>query len=245
MAASSRRNANWSRDETILLLDLYLRHPDAEARHPEVVALSDLLRNRARSDELFKTENFRNPVGIAMKLRNLAQQDPSFQRSGKAGLGHGNRLNAEVWALLANDPLALAEEVKRIRMGMTVSGDGPEAANPSRGPVPTFGSFEANRCDGPTELYILLLEGTEQWLAGQRPSLVGASFLKVGFSNDIERRLEELNVGLPMVLGLRWRRYWSMQLPSASDAYVIEQAVLRKVGELGGVDKLVDARLGG
>lgn len=42
MSAMRSRDQNlaWSRDETILLLDLYLRHPSAEARHPEVVALS-------------------------------------------------------------------------------------------------------------------------------------------------------------------------------------------------------------
>lgn len=46
---SRSRNPNWSRDETILLLDLHLRHPSADARHPEVAALSATLRSLAIS----------------------------------------------------------------------------------------------------------------------------------------------------------------------------------------------------
>lgn len=108
---SRDRNLAWSRDETILLLDLYLRQSSTEARHPEVAALSATLRDLARATGAPRPENFRNPIGIAMKLRNLAQQDPAFQRNGRAGLGHGSRLNAEVWDLLANDLVALAPEV--------------------------------------------------------------------------------------------------------------------------------------
>lgn len=50
MAQAGVRNADWSRDETILLLDLYLRHLEAEARYPEGAALLELRRDLARTD---------------------------------------------------------------------------------------------------------------------------------------------------------------------------------------------------
>lgn len=64
---SRDRNLAWSCDETILLLDLYLRHPSTEARHPKVAALSATLRDLVRATGAPRPENFRNPVGIAMK----------------------------------------------------------------------------------------------------------------------------------------------------------------------------------
>lgn len=229
MASSRGRNADWSREETILLLDLYLRHPNAEARHQEVAALSRLLRDLAGPPQ---ADNFRNPVGIAMKLRNLAQQDPAFHRTGKAGLGHGNRLNAEIWALLADDSIALAAEVQRIRGERLPRSDGHKAASPSKGPVPSFGSFGVSRADGETEVYVLILDGARERLA-QSPVPASADILKVGLSKDIQRRLGELNAGLPPILGIRWRLLWSTNLPSAVDAYEVEQMVLRSVHERG------------
>lgn len=227
MAPSAGRNADWSRDETILLLDLYLRHPEADARHPEVAALSELLRELAGEDGSSQAANFRNPVGIAMKLWNLAQQDPAFRRSGRAGLSHGNRLNAEVWASLAHDQVALRREVQRILQRRPPPHHGRSNWKPSRGPAPSFGPSEADRLDGPTAVYILILEGTERWLGWTTLVPTGHDLLKVGLSNDIERRVEELNAGLPEVLGLRWRRHWAAQLPSGADAFALEQEVLR------------------
>ncbi len=232
-ANNTGRNADWSRDETILLLDLYLRHPDAEARHPQVVKLSETLRALAYAEGRPHAENFRNPVGIAMKLRNLAQQDPAFQRSGKAGLGHGNRLNAEVWALLADDPFALAAQVERIRQGLPPTTDVQPGVKPSRGPAPSFGSYEVARADGGTDVYVLILDGTQEWPVARLPVPAGAAVLKVGFSNDIQRRLGELNAGLPIILGIRWQMLWSAHLPTGLNAYETEQAVLRVVHERG------------
>lgn len=230
---SRGRNLNWSRDETILLLDLYLRHPSAEARHPVVAALSATLRDLDRATGAPRPENFRNPVGIAMKLRNLAQQDPVFQRCGRAGLGHGNRLNAEVWDLLANDSVALAAEVQRVRRRVEGSIDEKDRSAPSRGPVPSFGSFNVLRADGKTEIYVMILQGSRRWLPEGSPVADGHDILKVGFSNDVDRRLGELNAGLPVVLDLRWRRYWSVPVAAGSAAHMVEQAVLRRVEERG------------
>jgi hypothetical protein len=234
VAVRSRgRNPDWSRDETILLLDLYLRHPSAERNHPEVVALSETLRDLARTSGSPRPDNFRNPIGIAMKLRNLAQQDPAFRQSGKAGLGHGNRLNAQIWDQLANDPPALAAEVERVRRGIAAPKDGGGLGTPSRGPAPAFGALDFLRSDGATEVYVLVLEGSRRWLPEGSTARVSHDVLKLGYSNDVERRLGELNAGLPDVLELRWRKRWSTLLPAASDAYKVEQAVLGKVLELG------------
>lgn len=227
------RNADWSEDETILLLDLYLRHPDAEARHPEVAAFSELLRDLGRSSSQPQATNYRNPTGIAMKLRNLAQQDPVFQRSGRAGLGHGNRLNARVWTRLAQNPDALALEVERIRAGVLATGETPATAKASRGPQPSFGSFEMIRADGPAVLYVLILDGARQWVSHYSQMPPDHDIVKVELSNNVQRRVAELNAGLPAITKLRWRLHWCAELHSASDAYDVEQRVLRQVEERG------------
>lgn len=90
-------NADWSRDETVLLMALYRRHPKAEKRHPEVVALSALLRGAALARGAALSPTYRNPAGIAMKLRNFAKYDPSPTLPLGAGLRGGGKVDRQVW----------------------------------------------------------------------------------------------------------------------------------------------------
>jgi 5-methylcytosine-specific restriction protein A len=65
-------NADWLRDETILALDLLYRHGrPLDRRHPEVLALSELLRGAELVPASMRRESFRNPDGVALKLQNL------------------------------------------------------------------------------------------------------------------------------------------------------------------------------
>jgi predicted HNH restriction endonuclease len=100
------KNKDWSRDEHILALDFYLRHkPHIPGKtSTEVIALSELL-NRLQ-DKLGgpKTETFRNPSGIYMKLMNFRRFDPAYKG---AGLANGNKDEEVVWGLYAKDPAKL------------------------------------------------------------------------------------------------------------------------------------------
>jgi 5-methylcytosine-specific restriction protein A len=87
-------NPNWTRDETILALDLYLASgvQMPSPRSPEVIALSSLLRSLPYHAEAAKKPSFRNPDGVAFKLQNIRQV-----ATGK-GLGNVSQTDRTVWA---------------------------------------------------------------------------------------------------------------------------------------------------
>lgn len=91
-----RRNPNWSRDELILALDLYLDVDgqlldDTDRR---VIELSMLLNKLYKSET---NENFRNPNGVSMKLGNFSRFDPQHLAAGRKGLSRGAKADELVW----------------------------------------------------------------------------------------------------------------------------------------------------
>jgi 5-methylcytosine-specific restriction protein A len=106
-------NPGWTRDELILLLDLYVRI-DGQAIAPtnsQVIELSSLLNSLHIHSLSVRDSDFRNPVGIAMKLRNLQRLDPC---SATAGLPHGSRLEADVWNEFSCDAARLRDAARAI-----------------------------------------------------------------------------------------------------------------------------------
>jgi T5orf172 domain len=86
-----------------------------------------------------------------------------------------------------------------------------QAFQPSRAFPGGFGERTATYEDGPTRVYLARFEGDGFALRGQpKPQFDKSVLLKIGVSNDVNRRLSELNVGFPpAALGK-----WSMQLKS-------------------------------
>ena len=72
-------NPPWTREELMLALDLYLKVGQRGREHPEVIALSVLLRALADPG---MAANYRNPNSVAMKLANFASVDPSHPGRG-------------------------------------------------------------------------------------------------------------------------------------------------------------------
>lgn len=109
---------DWTRDELILALDLYMRDParawdDDDA---EVIELSGLLQRLAPLLGLKGGPTFRNPNGVAMKLMNLRSIDPRHTEAGRKGLASGSRADKAVWAeFLGNEPrlTQLAGDIRR------------------------------------------------------------------------------------------------------------------------------------
>lgn len=105
---ASKENPDWTRDELIVALDVYLQHrpnpPGKTSRR--IIELSDLL-NRIGA-KLFSTVNrastFRNVSGAYMKLMNFRRLDPEYTAEGKKGLTRGAKADEEVWAEFAGDP---------------------------------------------------------------------------------------------------------------------------------------------
>ena len=108
------RNPDWTRDELILALDLYLRAGNKQlpAKDPQVIELSALLNQLPIHQGIEKGEEFRNSNGVSMKLGNFMRVDPAYEG---IGLRRGNHLEQVVWNDFASDPYRLQQTVSAIR----------------------------------------------------------------------------------------------------------------------------------
>lgn len=93
-------NPHWTRDETILALELYF---DCEGKIPSgndrrVVGLSELLRQLPYHAEASKRDSFRNGDGVAFKLQNLRQVATGH------GLGNVSEMDRRIWSELGAHP---------------------------------------------------------------------------------------------------------------------------------------------
>jgi hypothetical protein len=86
-----------------------------------------------------------------------------------------------------------------------------QAFRPSRAFPGSFGERTATYEDGPTRLYLALFDGDGFALLGRmKPQFDNSVLVKIGVSNDVKRRLSELNAGFPPAAVGKW----TMQLVS-------------------------------
>lgn len=108
-------NPHWTRDETILALELYF---DCAGKVPSgsdqrVIALSELIRQLPYHAEASKRDSFRNGDGVAFKLQNLRQV-----ATGR-GLGNVSEMDRRVWSELGSHPETVRQIAKVIRGNIT------------------------------------------------------------------------------------------------------------------------------
>lgn len=123
---TSTLNPDWTRDELIIALDVYLRHrtrlPDKGSK--EIADLSRTL-NRL-GEKLFRPEDraktFRNENGVYMKLMNFRRLDPQYTAKGRTGLPAGAKAEEEVWTQFAEDP----QRCRQVAEAIAASLDDPE-----------------------------------------------------------------------------------------------------------------------
>lgn len=86
-------NPDWTRDETLLALNLYQRiHGQVPGPDdPQIVTLSQRLRNLPVHEGAKKRDSFRNPAGVGFKLQNIRKV-----ATGR-GLGNVSALDRAVW----------------------------------------------------------------------------------------------------------------------------------------------------
>ncbi len=84
-------NRNWTRNELILAINLYLKLPFGRmhSRNPEVKHLAELINRTAGA--------------VAYKLVNFASLDPSLRERGIKGAEHGSKLDKVIWDEFYND----------------------------------------------------------------------------------------------------------------------------------------------
>lgn len=122
-AGTKPQNPDWTLDEHILALDLYLSAKPGQPQKgsKEVVALSELLNRLHRKLGTQGSAMLRNPDGVYMKLMNLKAHDPDSIARGRRGLQRGNRLEADVWREFGSDPPRLKQVAQAIRSFITSS----------------------------------------------------------------------------------------------------------------------------
>jgi len=116
-------NPNWTRDETLLALNLYQRlsgqvpGPD----DPQVIALSQRLKALPVHQAAEKRDSFRNPAGVAFKLQNIRQVATGH------GLGNVSSLDRAIWQEFGKAPELVQRLVDAIGAEVT-GGEVDEAA---------------------------------------------------------------------------------------------------------------------
>ena len=108
------RNPPWTTDELIVTLDFYLNYaPHFPGKNsPEILEHSAFL-NRLRATLGGKrSDKFRNPNGVYMKLMNFLRLDPDYQG---VGLQRGNKKEEEVWELYRSRRDELRQDSNAIR----------------------------------------------------------------------------------------------------------------------------------
>ncbi|MGH7380875.1 MAG: HNH endonuclease [Candidatus Methylomirabilales bacterium] len=110
-------NPKWTRDETILALDLYFQcHGNIPSRDDKrVQELSSLLRRLPYHPTASRRDSFRNPDGVAFKLQNLRQV-----ATGK-GLGNVSEMDRRVWAELGARSDRVRHLAELIRNGVSLA----------------------------------------------------------------------------------------------------------------------------
>lgn len=106
-----RQGKKWSREETILALELYCRTPFGRIHrsNQEIIHLAQLLG--------------RTPDSVSLKMSNLAHFDPDLKARDISGMSHGSKLDEEVFEEYYQNLGELTHQAQVIREDMDVHED--------------------------------------------------------------------------------------------------------------------------
>ncbi len=96
------KNAIWTRDEMILVLNLYLKMPFGKMHkgNQDVIRMAQMIG--------------RTPDAVAFRLANYASYDPQLKQRGVSGMSHGGKNVGKCWEEFFNDREKLLFESERI-----------------------------------------------------------------------------------------------------------------------------------
>ncbi|WP_439473058.1 GIY-YIG nuclease family protein [Brevundimonas sp.] len=168
---------------------------------------------------------WRTPDGLRARMSVFRVLDPDVDTPDTK---HADAAEA-VWLQYWQDPIALRAAVEAARMQIQAESVRP-GVRPSRGPVAWSGGGRFERPDGDCWVYVMVLD-TVPGLSP--PDLPGAPYIKVGRSNDVDRRAREFNAGLPPALGLAWRVVDAVLTASTAEADDLEQRLFGQLRDMG------------
>ncbi len=114
------QSSDWTWDEHVLALDLYMQFPNSPPgkESEPILSLSRLLNSLGQRRGVVRSEKFRNANGVYMKLMNFRRLDPAFLAQGKAGLSQGASMEARVWDRYQQDRRGLGSAAAAIRFAI-------------------------------------------------------------------------------------------------------------------------------
>lgn len=95
-----------------------------------------------------------------------------------------------------------------------------------RGPPPVVGEIRMERLDGPTDVYVLRLDGPVEAIMDVP---AGHVVIKIGMSRNVPARVAQLNVGFPAKSRIQWREDRRRTYPSREAAFEAEGAHLERI----------------
>lgn len=98
---AEKRN-NWTREETILVLDLYCKIP-----------FSKISKTNEKIIDLARLIN-RSPSAVGLKMANLARFDGELRSRNISGMAHGSKLDEEIWNEFCNNWEELSYQAQKI-----------------------------------------------------------------------------------------------------------------------------------
>jgi 5-methylcytosine-specific restriction protein A len=109
-------NPDWTKDETILALNLFLELNQniPSSNDKRVIELSEILRNNPFHNTEARKPSFRNPDGVVFKMQNIRQV-----ATGK-GLGNFSKMDEIVWNEYGNNKKLVNELAFKIKEGIKI-----------------------------------------------------------------------------------------------------------------------------
>jgi hypothetical protein len=140
------QNADWTWDEHVLALDLYMTNPASPPgkQSRQVLELSALLRRMGEQVGAEMTDKYRNANGVYMKMMNYRRLDPAFRAQCKSGLDQGSKGEEQVWRRFAGDRDSLRQAANAIKVRYSVTESAGAGYGAADDPVPGF-AREYNR----------------------------------------------------------------------------------------------------
>ena len=92
------KNTNWTREQTIIALNLYCKIPfnRVGSNHPDIIRIAKIIG--------------RTPNSVKMKIGNFGSFDPELKKRGIVGLGNTSKMDEIVWNEFNSDWSNLAYE---------------------------------------------------------------------------------------------------------------------------------------
>lgn len=131
------QNPDWTRDEILLTLDLYLssRASPPGKTSKEVSDLSELLRQLHSANGGRPSETFRNAAGVYLKMMNLRAFDPQYTAQGKVGMTRSSKLDKAIWDEFSGDAVSVRKEAQLIREAISLGNSTSILTAPEPSPI--------------------------------------------------------------------------------------------------------------